>query len=536
MNNLSRPVLSRFLMPSIVVFGLSIFAFVAAFDIRTPGLYYDEALFVNSASGGVTDLFVYKRIAGIPVMLMPYIGALKSWLYVPIFKLFGIDLFTIRLPAVLLGALALGLTWRYVQQQFGAMAAAFFLFMAAVEPGTVFHSRLDWGPTALMMVFRAGLLLSLTNWFVTEKKRYLLWALICAGLGVFDKLNFVWIVTSCFAAGLLVYPERFLFGRAIKVKKVLIWLGLGLCTLGLLTTALSALGVSLTQEVGVQNVGERSITFLHLLGLTIRGEGVYSFVVQGGQQAFDVQVYALITVSSFAMWGLVAGIRSGKLSARGMVYLALVMLLLGGQIFFTRQATGPHHFATIAPLWLIFIAVGLSGAVYSIKERSPALAQAFGVLSVAAVMATSLRCDWEYLEGFKKTQINPFWDQASSTVLTSALESEMDAVTTVVAVDWGIATNVQALSNNRLKVMELWPMFNEKLSKDELSWIRTEFVDQGAAFVLHVNGREAFPSTRTNFLDAIQDEGWPVRRALTIKTTDGEPFIEVYLPISVSTR
>lgn len=523
-------VFSRFIGPLVALIGLVIFVSVGTFDIRAPGLYYDEALFVNGALGGITDLFVYKRFAEIPVMLMPYIGALKSWLYYPIFKIFGVDLVTIRLPVVLLGALSLWLTWQYVQKQFGLLAAVFFILMAALEPSTVFHSRLDWGPTALMMVFRAGLLLALISWFETGEKRFLVLAFLFTGLGTFDKLSFMWIATSAFVAGLFVYPERFFRERTIKAKTALTWLAMGFIALAVLVAALSALGIKLIQEIGISDIDTRFKTFFYLLGLTIKGEGVYSFVVKGGHQAFDVQGYALALVSGFAIWGLVVGVRLGKISLRRLIYLALVILLLGVQVFFTKKATGPHHFAVFAPLWLIFVAVGLSGAVHVIQGRSLVLARVLGLLSITVVMATSLRCDLAYIDGFKKLQINPHWDEASSTALTLALESQK-GITHAVAVDWGIATNVQALSNNRLRVMDLWPIFNDGLNMDQLSWVRTEFVDKGAAFVLHVEGREAFPSTRINFMNAIKEDGWAMRQIMTIKTADGRPFIEVYLPV-----
>ena len=133
-NNLTNKVI-QYWNYLLIVFCLIVFVFIGTYEIQLPGLYYDEALFVNAASGGVTDLFIYKRLFGFPIMLMPYIGALKSWLYFPIFKFFGINFVTIRLPAVLLGALALGLTWRYVYLQFGVLPAIFFILMAAVEPG-----------------------------------------------------------------------------------------------------------------------------------------------------------------------------------------------------------------------------------------------------------------------------------------------------------------------------------------------------------------------------------------------------------------
>jgi hypothetical protein len=518
----------RYLVPLLVLISLVIFVSVSALDIRSPGLYYDEALFVNSALGGVTDLFVYKRFAEIPVMIMPYIGALKSWLYYPIFKLFGVDLITIRLPVILLGALSLGLTWRYVQKQFGVLPSVFFILMATLEPSTVFHSRLDWGPTALMMVFRAGLLLALINWYVTGEKRFLLLALVFTALGVFDKLNFVWIATSAFVAGLLVYPKSF-FGRTIKVKTVLICLGLSLISLGVLVAVLSVLSIKLTQEVVVSDIDQRFTTFLHLIGLTIKGAGVYSFVVQEGSNVFDAQAYVLTVIAGFAIWGLVVGVRSGKISLRGLVYLALVMFLLGVQVFFTKKAIGPHHFAVFAPIWLIFIAVGLAGAFYAIQERSRVLARVLMVLSMTSIMATSLRCNLAYLDEFKKTQINSHWDQANSTALTLALESQK-GITEVVAVDWGIATNVQALSNNRLRVMDFWSLFNAGLNQDQLSWIRTDFVNKGAAFVVYVEGRETFPLARIHFLDAIREGDWPVRQIMSINSADGQPYIEVYLP------
>lgn len=528
---MNRIIGSRLLIPALVTFCLCLFIAIGSYDISAPGLYYDEALFVNAASGGVTDLFVHKRVAGVPVMLMPYIGALKAWLYFPIFKLFGIDLVTIRLPVVLLGALAMALTWRYVQQQFGTLAGVLFVLMASVEPSSVFHSRLDWGPTALMMVFRAGLLLALTNWFATGERRSLKWALIWVGFGLFDKLNFIWIATSALTAGLLVYPDRYVQGRVLNKRAMLIWLGWGLLALGLFVAVLNGLGVRLFKEIGISDGGARAALFFDLLGMTIRGAGVFAFVIQGDQQIFHLQSLALGVVAVVAVFGLVAKLRSGAWPMRRLVYLTLFMLILGVQIFLTKKATGPHHFATFAPFWLIFLAVGVAGAVDSIWSHSRSFAWMLGAVCVAMVMVTSFKLDLTYLASFRQAGINPFWEPTSSSLITETLESNKD-VKTVVTVDWGIGTNVQALSNNRLKVIDLWPMFNEELNERSLNWIRTEFIDQGAAFVVHVKGREAFPATRARFLEAMSAKNWPLNHVSTIQTADGEPYLEVYIPRS----
>lgn len=511
----------------LVIFCLGMFVFIGAYNINAPGLYYDEALFVNAAIGGETDLFVFKRIGDLPVMLMPYIGALKAWLYYPIFKVFGIDYSTIRLPAILLGALALGLTWKYVHHSFGSTAASIFLIMAAVEPSSIFHSRLDWGPTALMMVFRGGLLLSLAYWFHSGKSKYLLLAITCAGLGTFDKLNFIWIASSAFVAGVLVYPDRFCKSYLLKHKNIVI-AALAIAV-ALSIVFVKILGIRLIEEVGITDFGKRISIFLHLLILTLRGEGVYQFIIQGGNKAFDLHAYALMATSFFALWGIYRGIRDRRLAVRPLVYLALVILFLAIQIFFTKKATGPHHFATFAPLWLIFMAVGLSNALIGFQKHRLVIARALIGVPIILILSTSMNVNLLYHAGVKNSIGNPHWDPASSTQLVSILIS--NDVNSIVAVDWGIATNVQSLSDNRIRVSDLWPMFNGGLDESQSRWIRSEFMEKGAVFVLHTEGREAFPAARRHFMEVARNSGWNLQQIAVIKSIDDKPYIEILKPI-----
>src|SRR5262245_60364495 len=51
------------------------FALTAGRAIDIPGLQYDEILFMNAATGEPTNgLFVRKRVLGVPVMFMTYMG------------------------------------------------------------------------------------------------------------------------------------------------------------------------------------------------------------------------------------------------------------------------------------------------------------------------------------------------------------------------------------------------------------------------------------------------------------------------------
>ena len=96
---------ARWEIPTLLVL-LAIYVALATYKIHLPGLYYDEMLFVGPATGAQPYL---KRL-GLPLLTFPYIGALKSWIYTPIFALFGVSPASVRLPAILIscGTLALG--------------------------------------------------------------------------------------------------------------------------------------------------------------------------------------------------------------------------------------------------------------------------------------------------------------------------------------------------------------------------------------------------------------------------------------------
>jgi hypothetical protein len=515
--------LIKFRGPILLILCLSMFLFIGLNNIETPGLYYDEALFVNAATGGD----VAKRIANIPVMIMPYIGALKGWIYYPIFKIFGIDYLSIRLPTLLFGAFAIGLTWKYVHHQFGSVAAYIFLILAAVEPSTIFHSRLDWGPTALMMVFRGGLLLSLAYWFYSGKNKYLFLALFCAGLGTFDKLNFIWLTTSAFAAGLLVYPERFVKLLPYKNKFIVIFALAFIVTI-LATILLKMLNIKMLEEVGIFDLGKRLSVFLHLLGLTMRGEGFYSFIIKYGvgNNVFVLHSYVLIATFLLALCGIYIGIRDGSLETRPMAHLALLTSFLAIQIFFTKKATGPHHFAMFAPLWLIFMAVGMGSVMQRIQKRSVVLARAIIGLFIILIVSTSIKINLFYHEEFKTNIGNLNWDPASSTELTKTLIAH--DMKLMVAVDWGLATNVQALSNNQIKVVDYWAPFKVGLNEAQATLINSNFIEKRAVFVLYVEGKENFPATRRHFLEEAYNRGWKIQKILTLNSKNGNPYIEIY--------
>src|SRR5437870_12340989 len=184
-----------------------IFIFLAAYRIELPGLYYDELAFVNAAQGAPDNTMIYMRLGPVPLLVFPYIGALKAWIYTPIFRLFGVSALTIRLPVILIAAVTLLIFYLAMRRNLGAIWAAIVVWIMAVDPANLFPSRLYWGPPVLMHLFQAAIL---ALWFGYRDKPKL-WKpaliFICFGLGFFDKFNFIWLVSAFVIGFCLCYPD-----------------------------------------------------------------------------------------------------------------------------------------------------------------------------------------------------------------------------------------------------------------------------------------------------------------------------------------
>src|SRR5262249_42610450 len=116
-----RPKMIRWSTPLIssLLFMLIAFAF-----IPQAGVQNDEALF---ASGIYQQLGIAQsvKIFGhrIPVMLMSYLGTLKSWLYAPIFRLWKPSASSLRVPVILAASATIWLFWSLLHRTASHRAA-----------------------------------------------------------------------------------------------------------------------------------------------------------------------------------------------------------------------------------------------------------------------------------------------------------------------------------------------------------------------------------------------------------------------------
>ena len=141
-------------------------------------------------------------------MELTYIGELKTWLYAPIFLIWNPTAASIRVPAILMGALTVLLFGALLQRVHGSRAAWVGSLLLATDVTFLLTTVHDWGPVVLQHLFLAAVLLLAVRWFQTSSGASLIGAAFCCGLAFWDKAVFIWIFSGL-VAGCLLFAQRF---------------------------------------------------------------------------------------------------------------------------------------------------------------------------------------------------------------------------------------------------------------------------------------------------------------------------------------
>ena len=172
------------------------YVFCAAIFLNRPGINADELLFGNAAVGIPNgSVHIFKRFENFPLMLMTYIGALKSWLYYPVFKMFGVNYLSIRLPMIILTAFSVNFCTRILYKITSDLYTSIISgLVVASFPSLVFLTRTDQGPVAIEFFLKSLIFLKITQYAIQSDLRKLVWLPFLLGIGVFNKINFIWVV------------------------------------------------------------------------------------------------------------------------------------------------------------------------------------------------------------------------------------------------------------------------------------------------------------------------------------------------------
>ena len=329
------------------------------------GLQNDESLFAAGIFKPYAVAYKYPwGRAGLPVMVMSYLGALKSWIYRPLFQFFGTGMMVMRLPMLLAGAVSIWLFYLLLRKMAGERAALFGCGLLAADSLYLLTSCFDWGPVALQHLLIISGMLLLYGFYQHGSHVRLGWGCFLLGLAMWDKALALWMLGGIGLALIIIFPRQIV--RVISLRRVAI---------SVLFFALGALPLI------IYNIAEPLATFrgntswdtsdlagkVRLLEGTADGSALFGWlndenwqtpnprVPRGALQSASARISALaghprhsLLLYAFGLALLLAPLARGD-ALRAIVFAVLAMAIGWAQMAVTARAGGSVHHAIL--LW-----------------------------------------------------------------------------------------------------------------------------------------------------------------------------------------
>ncbi len=515
------------------------------YKLRLPGIYSDELLNYLPAKALVDGGARPEVVSGtgpaltlgghsLQLMMVPYFGSLKTAILAPFVAVFGVTPSLVRLVGIAMGLLALAATYLFGRRLFrDSSVAALAVALLAVDPSFFFYSRMDWGPTDFMLMAKGFAGWQLLRWWDSGSRWALALGSFAAGLGVWDKLNFGWIVASA-ALGLALVAGREV-ARRLEWNTVLVAGG------GFVLGALPLIAYNLRSHFAsisaVGDIGKGSST-LSAFPIDEPHAPSGGLLAQLGDRLdvlwrlLDGQEVARALASSlpthfaelsllFALGAIVvaAGIivpARGSREAR----VGLFLLIFGAGTLLAAAATGSafhgHHVILVYPVPHMLLALAL---VWAARRRRvlavlAALALSLGVAASAEVIHTMDRTDGRGLWSARIYDLERYATQAHARDLG-------------VGVDWGLAQPLWGLSQGKLRIED--PSFVLEEGRRPAGRVLAQSLrDPHAWYVLHSRATTVYPGARRRFFDAVRADGKRAKLVRTFRGRKGAPLYEVY--------
>jgi hypothetical protein len=184
------------------------------------GIYTDEALIGNGiyARGAPWYSWTFGD-SELPIMLISYVGALKTWIYSGIFAIWAPGPLSLRLPMVLLAAASLILFFRLLDRVVGGTAgrkaaqrntAWIGTLLLATDTSFLLIGATDFGFIVLQLFFKLAAMLLLLRFHRDNNRWALAGGFFLLGLALWDKAVFLWVLFGLGVAVVTVFPRTVL--------------------------------------------------------------------------------------------------------------------------------------------------------------------------------------------------------------------------------------------------------------------------------------------------------------------------------------
>ena len=221
MNNSIYNIISKYYMVFVIfIFAAAVFVRIYKFGVMPYGFNQDEAM---AALEGLTLSKYGTDHYGVsfPVYFEAWTGygqmnVLLSYILIPFFKIFGVSIFTARLPLLVFSLISIYVLYRFSYRIFGKFAALAILFFIAINPWHIMISR--WALEANLFPHFVLYALYLLYLGITKHKIYLYLSMILFGMSMYSYGISYYAVPVL----LIILCIYLLYTKVLKVRHILI--------------------------------------------------------------------------------------------------------------------------------------------------------------------------------------------------------------------------------------------------------------------------------------------------------------------------
>jgi hypothetical protein len=390
---------------------ITIYILLASYRLSDIPLGYDEALFGNAALNIDPDLFRFVKYKDFTILLMDYIGALKSWIYYPIFKIFGVSVWTIRFPMVLLTGISMWFLFKILADNWQKLIASIIVLYLAFDASFLYYTKIDTGPNAIELFIKIVSIYLFLQFVKFNSLKPLLWLSFLLFLGVFNKLNFIWFTNAFYAGIAFAYRsllwERFKqFGTLKKVNFLVLTVGSFLLAVGYLLVINHYFKV-FEQKVGTEKgLLEPLQRVFSLLVDLVGGSGLFVYTYRYGFQEWSSK---LTLTQDLVTWFFIISTTIVTLSIlikqkiaenRFYIFSVVVLTALLAQIYVTERARYGWHIFMIYP-FVIYVGIYSIQQLFGLLVKNKRLRVNLTVISVGLVFGQILITQYYHLKSMR---------------------------------------------------------------------------------------------------------------------------------------
>jgi len=512
----------------------ALFLLLGAALVPYAGVQNDEALFAAPLYEQNSKQFcigIFHR--KIPLMVMTYVGTLKSLIYLPILHFFGSSVWSIRLPMVLAGALTVLIFYKLIAESVGrpaGLAAAFFL---ACDPTFLLTDTYDWGPVALEHLLLVTGCFCLLRFARSCSMRYLAAGFFFLGLALWNKAIFVWALSGLGVAGVVVFHRQLVkFARPRVIAVALSTFLVG--ALPFLIYNVRQRNATLGQNAHF-DTAKMALRKAPMMDWTINGYGLFGFLARGdwddppkpphriqgrlatwiGQylghhfhNGFD---YIFLFCLACAPWWW----------RRRSAWFALIFIAVTwAAMSFSRDAGGSiHHTVLVWPFPQMFMAVALASLPW--RPLLPAAATAMVAMNLLVVN--------QYIAQFARNGVAGNFDDALLALPAAFPDPPQLDAEHIFVVDWGMLNTLALYHQGRLPLFVGDPPFtSDTPSAADLRDIDFMMKDRHALFLGHLPKYEVNRGVGERLMKDAAERGLEKQVLRTIYDSNGRAVFEIF--------